>query len=660
MDDGRGRLPTLLPLLLLAAAAFAAFGNTYRHAYNLDDGHLLLENSWVRSLGNIPAYFRDPFTLTALRTNADYRPVLQVTYALNYRWSGYETWSWHLVQILLHLGCMAALFLFARRLIRLFHPEAPSRSAVLVPLGVSLLYTVHPVTSGVVNYFSARSSLLTAAFLLPAFVLHLGNWGPRAGGRLFGAASLYTLALFTKVEAVGGLAVFFLLDVLEHPWRRLRGEGDGGARGGFVADVLATLTRRELGRLWPFLAATLVYFAIRVAVMPDFAGEARHAADVDGKVYLATQLGAWWYYVSTWFAPVRLVADYAEYPVTRSLGHPVALLALGGWLAAAGVLALHYRRRPYLAVTAVAALALISPTSSILPLAEMVNEHRPYLPLALLSTVWLIPLGLFLAAQEGERRPPFPRALALGGILLLAGALFGLTRERNLVYLTEESYNLDIIRKAPSARSLNNYALTLRGQGKEEEAMDHFRRALAMAPNWHIIHTNLGIGYHRLGDDVKAREHYDRAVATETWSGSSLVWRGYFLLDLGRHAEALADFEKSLPLNREHYRIQKGIATAQAGLGNAEGSLAATRRCLELDPAQTELDIKAISTPFWLRADLWEKGLAYYREIDRLLPGRWWVAYNLGDLELKLGRREQADLHFAEAERLKSSPGAAR
>jgi len=44
------RCHTPLHVAVLTAAAFAVFSNNYRHDYPLDGGHLLLENSYVRSL----------------------------------------------------------------------------------------------------------------------------------------------------------------------------------------------------------------------------------------------------------------------------------------------------------------------------------------------------------------------------------------------------------------------------------------------------------------------------------------------------------------------------------------------------------------------------------------------------------------------------------
>src|SRR5262245_40981371 len=88
---------------ILAIAIAAAYFNCLNNAFQLDDYYGLQNNEWIRSLRNIPRFFTDPFTLTSTKSNADYRPILQITYALNYAISGYAPWSWHVVNLVLHL-----------------------------------------------------------------------------------------------------------------------------------------------------------------------------------------------------------------------------------------------------------------------------------------------------------------------------------------------------------------------------------------------------------------------------------------------------------------------------------------------------------------------------------------------------------------------------
>ena len=640
-----------LHVAVLTAVVFAVFSNNYRHDYPLDCGHLLLENSYVRSLKFIPQYFLDGRTLTSLPANADYRPVLQVTHAINYAISGYDTWSWHLTQILLHLVCVLGLYFLCRRILEQFHPESPLWERATIPAIAALLFAVHPTTSGVINYLSARSSLLTAAFLLPSVVLYMRPRHHDSPARFpVAAAILFALALFTKIEAIGGLAVYFFYEVVQ-TGRRRAGRSADVAQGGLLRDIAATCNRATLKRLWVFVAIAGVYLLCYWHAMAGYHHAARHAADVTPAVYLYTQTTAWWHYVLSWFAPVHLVADDLTYPIFRSLLAPEVLLAIAGWVLAAGPIAWSYPRYPYLAFAAASAFAIISPTSSIAPLAEMVNEHRPYLPLAVLSLTWIVPASLLLFRIGRSNR--VVRAFVTTGLVVLATAFFLLTFQRNRVFANEESYYRDIIQKAPSSRAYVNYGLTFMRRGQYDEALKYYRLALEQAPNWHIIHINLGLVYQQLGNWDQARYHFDRAVQTEQYSAQALVYRGEYFLRRKDYAAALQDFEKSIPLSREMFAIFTGIATASAGLGDWTASVEATVRCRALDPEQTEGQIVSISTPFWERPDRYLAGINYFQEIDRLYPGRWWIRQNIGDLAARLGQKELADRSLAEAQRLR-------
>jgi protein O-mannosyl-transferase len=637
----------MLHALILIVAAFAVYSNNYRHDYQLDSGHLLLENSAVRSLRNIPSYFRDPSTLSSLRSNIDYRPVLQVTYAINYAISKYDTWSWHLVQILLHCICALGLSAFCVILMKQFgYPTAASRWTSFI---AALIFVLHPAASGVVNYLSARSSLLTAAFLLPALCAYMK---PREDRRYSAApavaAGLYCLALFTKVEAIGALPVFFLYDMLQTARKR---SGEGG-RGGPVRDFLRTFNRTTFVRMIPLVAVTAIYCAIRWTVMNGYDTGARHDAAVTPLVYFLTQTTAWWHYVRIWFAPVNLIADDMCYPVFRSITDPQVLLAVGGWLAAAYAVVAAYPRSPHLFFLAASALCLIAPTSSFAPLAEMVNEHRPYLPVAVLSCAWLIPsLPAVFSLAKRNRGAAF-LALLSGAVIFSSLSL--LTRQRNLAFKSERSYYEDILKKAPSARAYANYGLIFLKEGLYREALEYYLQAQRLAPNWHIVHINLGLIYQALGNDSLANACFNFGVAVDQYSGTAKVYRGEYLLAKHHYNEALADFRDVLPLHRQKYALRKGAATAAAGLGYGETSVRYARQCFEEDPGRFENDVTTISRPFWDRPELCGPGRRFFAAIDSLLPGRWWVHYNLGDLSLRCSDTSRARVEFDRAGILKN------
>ena len=217
------------------------------------------------------------------------------------------------------------------------------------------------------------------------------------------------------------------------------------------------------------------------------------------------------------------------------------------------------------------------------------------------------------------------------------------------------TYYGDIIKKAPSSRAYVNYGLTFMRRGQYEDALRYYRLALEQAPNWHIIHINLGIAYQQLGNWDMARYHLDRAVQTEQYSAQALAYRGEYFLKRKDYAAARRDFEASIPLSREMLAIYKGIATASAGLGDWRTSVDCVALCMAIDLQQTELQISPISAPFWEPPGRYQAGMSFYREVERLFPGRWWVAQNIGDLAAKLGDKALADQSFAEARRRKET-----
>ena len=216
----------------------------------------------------------DPGQFSSLRSNVDYRPLLSTTYALNCWMGGYETWWWHFTQILIHLLCAVGLYFVAGRMFREQWPQASLRVSRHVALFTALIFAGHPTGSGVVNYMSARSSSLTAALLLMSLLAYFAGDRSHARPR-FLSAFFFTLALFTKVEAVACLAVFFFYEALQN-WK------SGQSSPGFLRDLRATLNPGTLKRLWPHLAVTPFYFAVRWVVMQPFAyAELSRRADSD-------------------------------------------------------------------------------------------------------------------------------------------------------------------------------------------------------------------------------------------------------------------------------------------------------------------------------------------------------------------------------------------
>ena len=124
-------------------------------------------------------------------------------------------------------------------------------------------------------------------------------------------------------------------------------------------------------------------------------------------------------------------------------------------------------------------------------------------------------------------------------------------------------------------------------------------------------------------------------------------------MKIKKYGHALADFQNAIPRSLEFYRLNNRLATAHAGLGSWLESLDYTKKCLGIDPAQTEQDIVAISTPFWENADFYQAGIDYYQGLIELLPQRWWLYENIGNLAKRLGNSALSRTALAQSAELR-------
>lgn len=145
------RAPSLL--LLVTTSVYV---NSLGNAFQYDDEHLLTRNQSVRGLANIPAFF-DPGMFSRNPGSEMYRPLVLVSYALNYNLGGYDVREYHFFNLLVHTVCGCLVY---GALSQLF---GGNREVAFLD---ALLFAIHPVTTEPVNYISSRSESMAVLFVL--------------------------------------------------------------------------------------------------------------------------------------------------------------------------------------------------------------------------------------------------------------------------------------------------------------------------------------------------------------------------------------------------------------------------------------------------------------------------------------------------------------
>jgi tetratricopeptide (TPR) repeat protein len=263
--------------------------------------------------------------------------------------------------------------------------------------------------------------------------------------------------------------------------------------------------------------------------------------------YLQTQTFAWLHYLRLFLIPRGLSADTDWQPITEWYDSRV----FAGVLAAAllvGASAYYARRRAPGKAVLFGVLwfyVALAPSSSVFPLSEMINEHRPYFPyigLALAATAVVVDGLETLRARRGAASLPVRAVVPLALLVLVSHA--AATYERNKVWATDETLWRSVTAASPrNARAWMNYGLIFMARGDYANARYCFERARAIAPDYDILEINLGILDGATGKPASAESHFRRAISLKGNLAGAHFYYGRWLAENGRWDEAFRNLE---------------------------------------------------------------------------------------------------------------------
>lgn len=507
---------------LLAVALVAAYSNHFGNGFHFDDAHTIENNAAIRELKNIPRFFVDATTFSSLPSNQSYRPIVSTLLALSYWFGdGLKPFWFHLPVF----GLYIALILLVVFLIRhLLDRSAESSANAWVALGTTALFGLHPANADTVNYLIASSELIAALGVVGSFVLYLAFPERRR-------SYLYILPAALAVLAKPPAAIFALL----FPLFRL-----------LFSPRSARLAETRFQRLTeialPFVVCGGMLFFVERMTPRTWTAGASNAHD-----YLLTQPYVASLYFKTFFWPVGLSADYDLSPFTTTDDPRFWVgFAFSSAFVAAAVIAVVFKKTRLIGFGLAWFLITLLPTS-LFPLAEVMNDHRTFLPylglvMALAGLAQLVVSTLFFAHASAK-------GIAAAALVVVLGSAGCATYQRNAVWLNEESLWRDVASKSPrNGRGLMNYGLTLMAKGDYDGALDYFHRAQRIVPFYSLLFVNLAIAEGALRRTSVAEEHFKEALRLAPANPDSYSYYARWLLTQSRPGEALALLHKAVEL----------------------------------------------------------------------------------------------------------------
>ncbi len=555
-----GKVLAICGLLLLAVGL--VFGQTVGYDFvNYDDDVYVYKNPQIAhglTFSGITWVFTHSH-------GANWHPLTGLSHMVDCQLDGLHAGGHHLTNVLLHAATAIVLFLVLRRMTGGFWPSAL----------VAALFAVHPLRVESVAWISERKDVLSGLF----FVLTLGAYvryvrGPFSLGRYLLVAVLLTLGLMAKPMLVTLPLVLLLLDYW--PLGRMTAgawEDISVARGGRT-DHFFFPQRLLLEKL------PLLLLAVTSCLMTLWA-QARASAlneQIPLGSRIANALVSYVAYLGQLFCPVGLAAHYphpeGDLPVWEVMGALVVLACIS-----AGVLAWR-RRYPYVLVGWLWYVGMLVPVIGLVQVGKIAMADRyTYLP--------QIGLGIALAwgAIDVCRSWPYRRWLCGVTSGLVLAALTGCAwRQTSFWRDSETLWNHALACTSQAFVVHTNLGHALANQGRMDEAMAHYQKALEIQPNYVEAHNNLGYAFACLDRFDEAMAQYQEAVEIQPDCVEARYNLGNALARLDRFDEAITQYRKALDVRPDYAEAHNNLGYALANRGRMDEAMAQYRKALEIQP----------------------------------------------------------------------------
>ena len=528
----RNGLLTVLAVALLATLLLA-YSNHFNNPFEFDDSHTIETNSAIRDLRNIPRFFVDATTGSTLK-NSDYRPVLTTLNTIDYALAGgLNPFTFHRSIFISYLILGVLLYLFYLRIGRM---AAEGPWLKLLALGATGWFMLHAANADTINYIIQRGESFSTLMVVLGLVIYMYQ----PGWRRYGVYLIpMVIGFLTKTPALMFAPLLFVYSLLFEP------------DPGLTSPVRHARWPRALKSLTDAAPAFLV--AVGLVLLSSAMSPAyRFLTSRPGFNYLITQPFVFVHYFDNFLLPLQFSIDTDW----KLLATPVDDRFFAGTafiLLMLGVAAYASRRKEGRPITFGILWFFIAllPTSSFIPLDEVLNDHRPFFAYIGLVLAFSWAIGLVIMRYEASIKRSRLAQIALAALVavLLLGNAYG-TYQRNQVWSSSESLWYEATLTSPgNGRTLMNYGLTQMARGKYDVALDYFQRALPLVPNYATLHINLGIVYGALNQPAEAERYFTRALELAPDDSASSYYYARWLADQGRIAEARPLAARALALS---------------------------------------------------------------------------------------------------------------
>ena len=619
-------LYVILPFLILSILPWITYFNTLNNEFVFDDLILIQSNETLPSLKSIYNI------ITVTTQEHSYRPVRALSYAIDYHFSGFNPFSYHISNIVYHIINCFMVYLITLSLLS-------NRATAFF---AAILFAVHPVHTDSVTYIAGRRDILFTLFYLIGFYTFIKYRKTQRHYFLLFSMAAYLLSIGSKEMGVTLPAIFLIYDLinnLPHETKKFRSQ-----------DITKALKKiwiqsKYFYSIFFMGALAFIYYKIFInspSQQKEYYGDSVLVTFLTvGKIIV--------HYIKLLLFPVNLIADYSydAFPLASSFFEWSTLFSFILLFLILCIILKMLSKNRWIAFGGIWFFITLLPVCHIIPHHELLAEHYLYLPS---YGFCLIAALLFTSQLENNRHSAFIYFSLFCIIVLFSLRII----DRNRDWKDGMTLWNKTVKSVPRcARAQNNLGAEhiKSGDGDYKEAMPHLEAALQIKPDYAEAYNNLGLVY-------KEQGFYDQA--TKSFAKAIKYKKRYFeaINNIATMYERKGDYDTAIKIFKNVLKRKPDYAEAHSNLGivyQKRGQLEQAkehfRKALQIEPHHVEAHN---NLGVWYKnKGLYDEAIEEFKQVLVLKPDFAEVHCNLGAVYNNKGWYDLALEELKEALRLK-------
>lgn len=508
---------------------------------NWDDDDYVVKNTLIRSLSNAGELFTSP-------VQGNYHPLTMLSLALNYSVSELKPFSYHLVNLIIHLLNTFLVFRLASKL---------SRNNNFISFATALLFGIHPLHVESVAWISERKDVLYGFFFLLGLISYINYIQKKLNKDLLLTFCWFTLSILSKPAAIIFPVVLFLFDFF------------------FRRKIAMKIFLEKI----PFFAVSLFFAYLTLKAQKTVGATDNAAVFSAGNRMLFAFYGYAMYFFKT-ILPVNLVAFYPTPPINEPLPSYFFIMPLF-FIATVVTCLITWKRDRLLTFGFGFYFAnLLLVLQFVVVGSALMADRYAYIPL----------IGLFFMAGCYLFRA-FERKLTTAyTIIIVVGViLIPVTYNQAGTWKNGETLWENAIQKHPGAKAYVMRAEDLKKKGNLDKALDYYNHAISLNKADPEAFGNRGNIYFERSQDSLALADYEKALALKPDFVTILSNKGSLLSRQGKPEEGLKLLQKALELDSTHAPAYRNMATTYLNMKEYEKAIAFFKKYIALEPGEAEI-----------------------------------------------------------------------